>query len=157
MDACFELLLPQIARVDGLETRAVDVIACGGSRAYCPGTLHWGDFVELLQTPIPAHLGRFLPDNYITESWVALSIRGKGLDLLRDEVNGSEVDWKGKSLEQLLRILLSLYSRWVLVFELHCDQIDHVYELGIDGCLGLLRANLELNANVEGFIVIPPK
>lgn len=155
MDVCFELLLPQMPLVDGLEQRGVSFTWGGVSYPQGRATYHWGDFVELVQTPIPQHLGNYLPSNYITEDWVALSIRGRGLDLLQEEVNGSDVDWRGRDLEQLLRSLLLQCRRWVLVFELHCDQIDHVYRLDLQECLRILRQNLRWEASPEGFVVIP--
>lgn len=156
MDACFELLLPQMIQVVGLEQRQASFTWGGVSYPQGRGSFHWGDFVELVQTPIPGHLGRYLPANYITENWIALSIRGKGLDLLQEETNGSDIDWCGKSLVRILRLLLSQCKKWVLVFELHCDQIDHVYTLDVDDCLLHLRENLRQEANAEGFVVIPP-
>jgi len=154
MDACFELLLPQMIQVDGLQQKQMSFTWGGVSYPQGAASYHWGDFVELVQTPIPGHLGRYLPANYIGENWIALSIRGKGLDLLQAEVNGAEVDWKGKSLEQLLRLLLSQVSKWVLTFELHCDQIDQVYKLNVDQCLQHLRENLRRDAKAIGFLVI---
>ena len=156
MDACLELLLPQMPQVDGLEQRTVNFVWGGVSYRQDPVTFHWGDHVDLVQTPVPAHLGNLLPVSCAKEIQVALSIRGQGLDLLQEEVNGSVVDWKGRSLEQLLRSLLSQCRQWVLVFELHCDQIDHVYRLGLDDCLVLLRQNLKQEAVTEGFVVISP-
>jgi hypothetical protein len=156
MDACIELLLPEMIHVAGLQQSQRSFTWGGVSYAQGPGSYHWGDFVELVQTPIPGHFGRYLPANYITEKWIALSIRGKGLDMMQMEVNGAEVDWKGKSLDHLLRLLLPHVGKWVLVFELHCDQIDQVYELDVDQCLQHLQENLRREAKAEGFLVIPP-
>lgn len=157
MDACLELLLPHLVQVDGLEYKQVSFTWGGISYPQGPGSLHWGEFVELVQTPIPAHLRRHLPSDYVTENWIALSIRGKSLDLLQDEANGSDVDWNGRNLEQLLRLLLSQSRRWVLVFELHCDQIDNVYRMSVDEAIERLRQNLQWDTGSEGFIVIPPE
>jgi hypothetical protein len=157
MDTCLELLLPHMVQVDGLEHRQVSFTWGGLSYPQGAGSLYWGDVVELVQTPIPRHLRRYLPADSVTDNWIALSIRGKGLDLLQDEVNGSPVDWKGRSLEQLLRLLLSQSKRWVLVFELHCDQIDNVYRMNLDQCIERLRQNLLWDVKAEGFVVIPPE
>lgn len=156
MDVCFELLLPSKTSIDGLEYRVPTFSWGGEHHPQGDGSYFWGQFVELVETPIPSHIPRLLPRNYLNQDWVALSIRGQGLDLLEKEVRGLEVDWGGRSLEELLRVLLSQYDRWVLIFELHCDQIDSLYRLSIPDCVEKLKQSLKWEARAEGFLVIPP-
>lgn len=156
MDACLELLLPHMIKVVGLEQKRNtfawdDISHYGGADSY-----QWGDFVELVQTPIPQHLPRYLPASYITADWIALSIRGEGLDLLQGEVNGMDTDWRERSLVCILQLMMSQCSEWALVFELHCDQIDSVYRLNIDDCLRRFQENLKWSSCTEGFVIVPP-
>lgn len=152
MDACLELLLPGLVQLTGLEQRDVSFTWGGVSHTQTGVRFYWGRYVEIVQTPIPAHLRRFLAPKDVTGNWNAFSIRGEGLDLLQEEVNGTDINWQGKSLDQLLRLLLSQYREWVFVFELHCDQIDHVYSTSVDECLDRFRENLRRDASIEGFV-----
>lgn len=79
-------------------------------------------------------------------------IEGTGLDLLESEINGIEVEWNGKRLDDFLCLLLRQYDRWVLVFELYEDHIDGVYELTVDECIRKLKMNLRRDIRREGFI-----
>lgn len=42
---------------------------------------------------------------------------------------------------------------WVVIFEWHCDHIDHVYMLDIDSCVSKIENNLKYGINREGFII----
>ncbi len=154
MDACLELLLPHTIQVTGLERALATFTWEGADYPQSPTRLRWGDFVEIVQTPIAEHLRRYLPSDCEKINWIALSIRGQGLDLLQSEVNGSNIDWKERSLEQLLRSITSQCTKWVLVFELHCDQIDNVYRMNLDQCIQRLKENLRWDVHAEGFVAI---
>jgi hypothetical protein len=155
MDACLELLLPHTIQLNALEWKVPSFIWGGINYPQGPERVKWGEFVEIVRTPIAEHLRKYLPANSGTETWVALSIRGEGLDLLQREVNGSSVDWHRSSLEDLLRSLLSNCSTWLLVFELHCDQIDSIYRMSVDQCIDRLKQNLRYEVRSEGFVVTP--
>jgi hypothetical protein len=69
-------------------------------------------------------------------------------------VNGEEVDWFDRRLDDFLGLLLNKHKKWVLIFELHYDQIDHVYSSNVEQCISKLRANLRRDVKREGFIAI---
>jgi hypothetical protein len=72
------------------------------------------------------------------------------------EVNGRQINWNGKSLIQIIELLISNSNKWVFVFDLFCDQIDNSYILDVNEVLLRFQENLKSNKNPEGFIAIPP-
>lgn len=154
MDVLFEVLLPELEDVEGLEPHQVIFSWGGEAHPQGPVTYRWGPHVELAPDYIQPHIMRFLPEGYADESWAVLQIKGDGLDLLEMEVNGEEVDWFGRRLDDLLESLLKQHERWVLIFEPNYDQIDRVYELDVEECISKLKANLRRDAGREGFIAI---
>lgn len=146
MDVCFSLLLPnpvELDRIEGLERRQVTFTWGGVAYPQDPVKFRWGEYVELIETPIAEHYYPYLPADSRSKTWTSLVIGGKALDMLAIQVNERDaVDWQGRSLEGLLQLLVSHYSQWVLVFELHCDQIDSIYSLSIDECLQYLRESI---------------
>ncbi len=60
-----------------------------------------------------------------------------------------------KNLEIFLRLLLDNIEKWVVVFLLHYDQIDNVYQFNVDDCVSTLRKNLDQDeiSRREGFII----
>lgn len=155
-DSCFEILLPEFVQIEGLECKQKTFSWDGVKYPQGSPIFQWGEYVEIAPTPIPRHLEMHLPANYIDERWICLSIRGKGLELLAQEVNGVLINWNGKSLIQIIELLISKSNKWVFVFELFCDQIDSSYILNVNEVLLRFQENLKYSNNPEGFIAIPP-
>ena len=84
-------------------------------------------------------------------------MKGQALDLLELEVNGSEINWEGKTLESLLNFLLSSQNRWGVVLEWQCDKIDIIYYLNINQFMLKIRDKLQYGKQREGFIVLSEK
>jgi hypothetical protein len=82
-----------------------------------------------------------------------LEISGDGLTLWAHETNGGAVEWMGRRLDTLLQVLLSV-EKWVVIFEPHFRQTDHVLKCSVDECLERLKRNLADRATKEGFIAI---
>ena len=154
MDVLFQLLLPKLRVVEGLE-RHQRIFNWGGvDYPQEPATYRWGEHVELVPSELQSFIPRILPDGYVDESWIFLDISGDGLDLWESEVNEHEVDWSGHRLDNLLKLILEQHEKWVVIFELHYDQIDNTYALNADECIQKLESNLRWNSKREGFIAI---
>lgn len=155
MDALLQLLVSEIKLVDGL-TIHQEVFNWGGvDYPQGPPVYHWGSYVELIPSPIQPYIINWLPVNYKDEAWLGLDVRGNGLDLLEREVNGEQVNWMGRRLDDLLKAILIQQDRWGLIFEPNYDQLDNIYRLSIDDCVNKLKSNLRWTGKREGFIAIP--
>ncbi|MEO7539726.1 MAG: hypothetical protein ABIV21_06845 [Pyrinomonadaceae bacterium] len=144
LDILFQVLLPELKDLEGL--KAHQEIYQG------PVTYRWGQHVELAPYDVQSYVLKMLPKGIVAKEWVFYDIVGDGLGMLESEINGVDVAWDGKRLDDFLEQLLRQYDRWVFVFEPHYDQIDGVYELTADECLGKLRTNLRRDITREGFI-----
>lgn len=154
MDDLLAILIPEIPVIPGLEKRQ-DIRSWGGQDyPQEPITYHWGPYVELRTSQLPSYLWDLLPEQYRKEKWLVLDVNGEALDLLELEVNGKEVDWGNRPLDELLRLMLSQQQRWVLIVEPNYDQIDSVYDLTVDEALQKLKSNYLRESQKEGFIVL---
>jgi hypothetical protein len=152
VDVLLQLLLPELKPVVGLEFQQ-EVFSWGGVEyPQEPVKYLWGSHVELIPRDLQTHIPWFLPEGFLDDGWVFLDVEGDGLDLLEGEVNGMEMDWGGKRLDDLLALLLKQSDQWAVLFELHSDQIDSVYKLTVDECMRKLKANLKRDIKREGFI-----
>lgn len=152
MDVLFQILIPELKLIEGLEVHQEKFTWDGVDYPQEPVTYLWGEHIKLVKRDIQGHIPRFLPANFLTKQWVFLDVEGDGLDLLELETNGVEVDWGNRRLDDLLRSLLNCYDRWAVLFELYSDQIDNTYELSVDGLVQKLKANLARDVEREGFI-----
>jgi len=115
----------------------------------------WGCHVELVPGGVQPYVLGLFPEGLIGPEWVSFAIEGDGLYLLESEINGFEMDWGDKRLDDFLALLLNQHDQWAVVFELYSDQIDNVYELTVDECVRKLKANLKRDVKREGFIAFP--
>lgn len=152
MDLIFQIRVPKLKQLDGLEFYQ-KVFSWGGQEyPQDPVTYRWGDHVQLIPGGAQPRVVALLPKGLLGPDLEVFDIEGTGLDLLESEINGIEVEWNGKRLDDFLCLLLRQYDRWVLVFELYEDQIDGVYELTVDECIRKLKMNLRRDIRREGFI-----
>ena len=161
MDVCFDILIPRLPQLDGLEYKQPTFTWNGVSYPQGEGKFHWGQFVELLEMEIPLHLRKYIPDEFGRDNWRAFEVQGLCLSMWRLEVKEFDnewqpfnVDWKGKSIEDFLRALLSQCDRWVVVFELFGGHIDSVYAMSVEECLQHLRKNIGFESEIEGFVAV---
>lgn len=157
MDVLFQILLPGLEPVEGLEPHQETFWWGGEEHPQGPVVYRWGAHVQLAPRGIQDYIPRFLPEGYLGPDWVFFDVEGDGLEPLWDELSGREVDWGGRRLDDLLSRLLEQHDRWVLVFEPFSDQIDNVYRRSVQGCLDKLKTNLARDAGREGFIALPPE
>jgi len=157
VEALLQILIPAIKQLPNLE-RYQRVFTWDGTEypqepvEYC-----WGPHAKLVTSEIQQFLLSLLPAGYVTDQWVALDVDRETLDLLAAEINGQQVvDWLGLTFDDLLRLLLAEYDRWVVVFEPHYDQIDNIYRMKPEECIAKLRANLKWPGPMEGFVALPP-
>jgi hypothetical protein len=154
MDACFEILLATRQTIEYLECDR-ETFTWGGVE-YPQGEKYylWGKYIKLVEREIPSHILKLLPAAYGNMEWLNFSVQGKGLDLLESEVNGSEIDWEGKSFDEFLKAILTDRPQWVVIFEWHCDRIDSLYQQNVSECICQIKNNLKWDNKREGFLVI---
>ena len=153
MDACFEILLSTRQTLDYLEAHQ-ETFTWGGVE-YPQGEKYylWGKYIKLAEREIPPHIVKRLPPAYGSMR-LNFSVQGQGLDLLESEVNGSEIDWEGKSFDDFLKLILTEQPQWVVIFEWHCDRIDSLYQQNVFECISQIKNNLKWDNNKEGFLVL---
>lgn len=153
MNACCELIIPVLPEIDGLVSSETTFTWEG--EKYLQGDVHylWGNFVRFKLTQPPKHIEGYVKKYFCGNEPITLSIQEESLRLLELDINGISVDWEGKSLEKILRSILAASPKWMIVYELNCDQIDSSYQFTINECLTLLKDNLKFdNEQREGFI-----
>src|SRR4051812_6217223 len=111
MDVLFQVLLPELRAIEGLEQYQRIFNWGGVDYPQEPVTYCWGEHVELVPAELQSFIRHLLPDSYIDESWIFLDVNGNGLDLWELEVNEREVDWSGHRLDNLLKLLLEQYEK----------------------------------------------
>jgi len=154
MDACFELLLLNKEPLDSLECYQKTITWEGIEYPQDHKYYIWGKYIRLVESILPKKICNYLPTSFAEQEWTHLSVKGQILDLLELEVNGLEINWEGKTLDSLLKLLLTPQNRWVIVFEWQCDQINKTYYLGINECISKFKDNLKYGKQREGFIVL---
>ncbi len=154
MDACLELLLLNKHPLYSLELYQKKIIWEELEYPQNPKYYIWGEYIHLVECPIPRTIRDYLPPSFAKEEWVCFSVKGQVLDLLELEVNGSDIDWKERTLDSLFKLLLTPQNKWVVVFDWQCDQIDKIYNLNITDCISTLRNNLKYENSREDFIVL---
>src|ERR1043166_2053381 len=130
MDFCFELIVPELPTIRGLNDVTPTVTWGGKLHVQSPLRFAWGKHVAILDycEGIPPHIFALLPSTHANKRWKFLEITGDCLDIWRDELMGKSVaDWEGASLEDLLQQLFAAVPMWCLVFERQCDSIDQTY------------------------------
>jgi len=154
MDACFEILLSTRQTLDYLEAHQ-ETFTWGGVE-YPQGEKYylWGKYIKLVERDILPHIVKRLPPAFGSMQWLNFLVQGTGLDLLESEVNGSEIDWEGKSFDDFLKMILTEQPQWVVIFEWHCDRIDSLYQQNVNECISQIKNNLKWDNNREGFLVL---
>ncbi len=155
MDVLFQLALPRVIEPVGLEKdediyKGIGIDFDGEVSIY-----RWGQYVELHPSKLQPWIFDILPKDYIGENWSVFEIYGDGLALWGHEINGGAVEWMGRRLDTLLHVLLSV-KKWVVIFEPHFRQTDHVLQCSVEECLVRLKRDLADRATNEGFIAIAP-
>ena len=154
MDVLFQLLVPELPQIENL-VRHQRVFNWGGvDYPQEPISYKWGEHVELVLSALQPHIPELLPEGYFDEDWLVFDVADEGIELWGSELNQREVKWSGHRLDDLLRLILNQSERWVVIFELHFDQIDSVYALSPDECVEKLESNLRWIQSPEGFICI---
>lgn len=154
MDACFEIYVPSIVPLPGLERHDV-VFEWGGElHPQTPVRHSWGPHVSLVETRVPEHMADRLAGRVDVESWLGLLAEGRGLDLHEQEVNGGDVDWGGEwTLERFLREQLSRQDSWAVCFMPGWEQLDKVAEGDVERVIRELRESLTWGSPSFGFLI----
>jgi hypothetical protein len=106
-------------------------------------------FSALREQAAPAHVMAMLPDE-LRVGTLGYRLDVSMLDALESAVNDAGGN---AAVEDLLRAVLPDIERWAFVFDLHCDQIDEVFEVsGVEDLLARLRTNLVWGSGRIGFI-----
>ncbi len=155
MDAFFHLMLTGLKEIDGLIVDQKIYNWDGVDYPQEPIIYRWGRYVEIVPSQTPEYLYQLLPEGYKEKAWIGFDIQGECLDRLENEVNGEDVEWFGKSLEDILFAILTSQDRWVLIFEPSYDTIDNIYILEAVQCIQKLKEVLLWQNRTEGIIVLP--
>ncbi|HMQ05584.1 MAG TPA: hypothetical protein PKD26_16825 [Pyrinomonadaceae bacterium] len=156
LDVCFQIFVPKLRQIDGL-IREQEVFTWDGTDyPQEPVIYKWGNHVELIPGDAQPFVLELFPKSFISPEWNFFAVEGDGLWLLEDEVNGDSLDWDDNRLDDFLNLFLNQHDQWAVVFELHCDQIDNVYQLTVEECVRKLKQNLDRNREKEGFIALSP-
>ena len=151
MDALFQIVVPEITQIDGLEVTQPVYEWDGVEYPQGSKIVSWQD-ISLSFDEQTRYVKKFLPPDYIGESWIWLKLSDETLDKYDISVKTETDNGKEGILETFLRLFLSDIDKWVVAFILHYDQIDSDYKLDLDGCISKLRNNLKRNIASEGFI-----
>lgn len=154
MDASFELVLERVVEMPHL--KRVDPTATWGGIEHPQGPSYWewGEHTKLMKRPWPAHIRTRLQTALDLKTLGYYEIVGHGLRMLESECNGIAVNWGGRELVTLVREQLLGSGSWAMVFDLHSDQIDRVFECDVDDAVKHLRENFRWDDHREGFIAV---
>ena len=152
MDVLFQVVVPRVIEAVGLERHDGPYKWDGGEEA---SAYRWGLYVELSPSKLQPWILEVLPKDYIGENWSVFEICGDGLALWGHEISGGAVEWMGRPIDTFLQLLLSV-EKWVVIFEPHFRQTDHVLQCSVVECLERLKRYLADRATNEGFIAIAP-
>jgi hypothetical protein len=153
MDALLELIVAKIPTDERLVKYQPTAEWLGESYPQGEAIYHWGTHVEIRPDTIQPWVLKFLPSGFVKDDLQWLQVAGEGLDLLELDVNEREVEWNGRRLCDLLRVILSQNNAWVLSFIWHYDRIDNTYRMNVDEAIEKLQSNLKWGTAREGFIV----
>ena len=152
VDALFQILLSDKPSVPGIEiddTYELD----GVSYEKSPRKMILNGFELEFDQRTDGILDR-LPSNFSGTNWIWLKVTDELLDRYDMSVksNASESAGFAEEFENFLRRLLSNVDRWVIVFLLHYDQIDSIYQSDVNSLIVRLRNILSPDGTSEGFI-----
>ena len=148
MDAAFEILLPVEADIPfPFENRIVEM----DSIKYNIGYYYFNSHYELRKTPVPPHLISKLPDAYQKINWCCIRIHGDGLDNYRFCLHEIGPEYYDDKLEQLLKALLTVSTKWIVVFEPYYDFSYEILEGTHSTVIDKVRFSLE--DQKYGFII----
>jgi hypothetical protein len=151
MDAAFEILLPLEADIPfPFETRIVE----RDRIKYNMGYYNFSSHYELRKTPVPPHLISKLPEAYQKVNWCCIGVHGNGLDNYRFSLHEIGPKYYDDKLEQLLKTLLEVATKWVVVFEPYYDFSSVTLEGTVSTVIDKIRYSLVQN---YGFIIYSRK
>lgn len=149
MEIAFEILVPPRTELEFKLTRKLFEWQ---GHLYPQGfPEYWfGRHFQLIETPSPTHLNLILPGDISKMSWRCLSVKGDGLEILRN--SDANVQWDGKGLGDLLKTLLSGVSQWVIVFEIDYDKIERTFYCVPEDVERLIL--ISLTTKIGGFVAL---
>lgn len=119
MDLAFEILLPEETELPfKFETPKSDVTKFPQALPEYAYSAHY----KLRKTPVAEHLLLKLPGAYQKINWFCIGIHGDGLDIYRENLLEVGPEYNDYKLNQLLKELLTITTKWAVVFEPHYDS-----------------------------------
>ncbi len=119
MDLAFEILLPEKTKLPfQFITSQKDGIKYPQARPEYIYSSHY----SLSKTPVAAHLISKLPIAYQKNNWFCIGIHGDGLDYYRKNLLEIGREYNDDKLNQLLKDLLTITTKWAVVFEPYYDS-----------------------------------
>lgn len=151
MEVCFDLLI-QNADFDSLPFKEELVYWGGESFSQEPKYFVWNKSLKFKQVAIPAHFYRYIPADFAIGDCYCLSLASDAIAEWEKWLNGAENKGDVPALKVMLKQLLTRLEKWVVVFELNCDQIDGVYNINEDELLTKIENTLDWHKTPEGFV-----
>jgi hypothetical protein len=141
MDALLQIIVPKLRKIEGLEITQPLYEWDGVEYPQGPKIISWQD-ISLSFDERTEYCQNFLSPNYLGEDWIWLKFSDETLDRYEILVNDETENNNEKTLETFIRLFLEDIDKWVIVFLLHYDQIDSVYQLNVRDCITKLKNNL---------------
>ncbi len=149
VDIAFELLFPIDAELSGLNWKQ-PFFEWQGQRFPQGSEETSFSYFKLIKSDVPAHIIKFLPENFKKERWQCISIN-EGLEKVKEDFLKVEKNNDENDLFNLLIKLIGVKKKWVLIFELEYDTIDDVGEGDINVVFQKIRNSLTVDR--KGFII----
>jgi hypothetical protein len=150
MDLAFEILLPEETELPfRFETPKFerDGVKYPQARPEYVYTSHY----KLFKTPVAAHLLLKLPIAYQKINWFCVGIYGDGLDYYRNNLLEIGPEYNDDKLNKLLNDLLTITTKWAVVFEPYYDSSWEVNSGTIESVMEEIKRAVAFER--KGFIV----
>lgn len=154
MEVCFDILVPR--KVVESAPALQEICSTWGGEKFSQDPKRYGleGSVSFTERALPRHIERHIPSHFGVSAWQCLSLDGGALSLWERVINSKEADDGHVPLKDFLNEFLRPLENWAVVFELNCDQIDHIYEMNCEDLIKKIDEILCWKNQPEGFIAL---
>lgn len=150
MDLAFEILLPNEAEIPF--RFEIPTFEWGGVK-YPQGRPEYiyNPHYKLIKTSVAPHVVSNLPIIYQEANWICIGVYGDGLDNYRTSLLESGPEYNDESLNKLLYNLLTVATKWVVVFEPFYDATWEINSGTIESVIEVIKRAVAFER--KGFII----
>ncbi|MBT9098950.1 hypothetical protein KFZ76_14685 [Methylovulum psychrotolerans] len=153
MEICFDILIPKICKADPMGLHEQFCLWGGGKFSQDPQRFAFGESVFFTKRTLPKHINNFIPTELDISAWEFLSLDSDALLLWEQVINKEKNIVNGLvPLKEFIANFLARLEKWIVVFELNCDQIDHVYKMTHNDLVCKIEGVLDKKNTPEGFV-----